>query len=50
MTAISSPERNYHIFYELMAGAGLATKGDVLNALTPQHLTMMNKVIWPRSP
>jgi hypothetical protein len=44
VTAITSPERNFHVFYQLMAGASDAAKGSLLASLAPQALNMMNKV------
>jgi myosin heavy subunit len=43
VTAISSPERNYHIFYQLLARGSASTKGSLLTSVAPTELLMMNR-------
>ena len=41
--AITSPERNYHVFYQLLAARPEPAKGKVIGSMTPQSLNMLNK-------
>ena len=41
--AITDPERNYHIFYQLMAGGSAEAKGSSLAGLGPEQVHMINQ-------
>eukprot|EP00965_Chrysotila_dentata_P161372 5329192-Pleurochrysis_carterae.AAC.1 len=42
--AITDPERNYHVFYQLMASAPDEHKGAHLSKLKPEQVHMINQV------
>ena len=43
IVAITSPERNYHIWYQIIAAAPASVKGALLSGLKPPQLRTMNK-------